>query len=253
MRPFHRDTMLRPLLLARAFAPIALVTVLLSGCGGAASQGMPPPPPPPPPPHATTLSQDEIAPPAQLPSFMRVGTVEPAEMAAVATAAPTASPVANIAPAPTNKNRPREPSKATTSSPDSTARADAEAEGDSDDAGAAPPTGGGGGSSGKKVEGAVVDAKTGISEADVRAAVAAKGASFRSCYEIGMKSAPDFAGAVTLRVSISPAGNVASAEVLSSSTKNQNVDACVREEVRKLVFKTTGSGAVVAFPIEFGR
>ncbi len=248
--------MLRPLLLARACAPIALVTTLLSGCGGAASHEMAPPPPPPPPPPfgtSTALAQDEIALPEQLPSFMRVGTVEPAEIATASSAAPTASPLAEMAPYPPNKNRPKEPIKATTSRPDSTARADAEAEGDSDDASAPPPTGGGGGSTGKKVEGAVVDVKTGISEADVRAAVAAKGASFRSCYEIGMKSAPDFAGAVTLRVSISPAGNVASAEVLSSSTKNQNVDACVREEVRKLVFKTTGSGAVVAFPIEFGR
>lgn len=251
MRPFHRDTMLRPLLLARACAPIALVTVLLSGCGGAVSHEMAPPPPPPPPPlgTATSIAQDELAPPTPLPSFMRVGTVEPAEIATATTTAPTASPLAEMkAPYPVKQAKPSEPIKTTTAE-----RAGAEAEGDSDDASAPPPTGGGGGSTGKKVEGAVVDVKTGISEADVRAAVAAKGASFRSCYEIGMKSAPDFAGAVTLRVSISPAGNVASAEVLSSSTKNQNVDACVREEVRKLVFKTTGSGAVVAFPIEFGR
>ena len=64
---------------------------------------------------------------------------------------------------------------------------------------------------------------------------------------------PSFTGVVALRVTVSPAGNVAAVEITSTTTKNQGVDTCVADEIRKLMFKTTGSGAVIGFPIELGH
>lgn len=213
MRPLNARTMSRLPHFARACAPLALLTVFLTGCGGAMDAGAPPP-------RSTSAGatgveseknkQDAAPPREEEPSFMRVGAIEPPPPTA-ATAAP-----------PSDVERKTESEGGTSEKKD-------------------------------KVRGAVVDSRGGLSEADVRAAIAEKRSSFRRCYDLGVSSAPGFTGSVTLRVAISPAGNVASADVVTSSTRNQNVDACVREEVRKLLFPSTGTGAVVAFPIEFGK
>jgi hypothetical protein len=236
MRPFHP----RPLLFARASVPLVLLTALASGCGGAksAEQGHPDT-------VGTVRAGDELTvqrPPAEEATFMRVGTFEPASApSTMATAGPPPPPPLTEKKAGDAKLK----QQTTAAAPTPTVAAERDKNSD-------PP----GGSSSRKsgsIEGAVVDSTQGLSEADVRAAIAKSGSSFRRCYDLGLKTAPDFAGSVTMRVAISPAGNVASADVVTSNTNNQSVDVCVRDEVRKLVFKTTGSGAVVAFPIEFVR
>jgi hypothetical protein len=235
MRPFHP----RPLLFARASVPLVLLTALASGCGGAksAEQGHPDT-------VGTVRAGDELTvqrPPAEEATFMRVGTFEPASApSTMATVAPTTPPQTEKK---TGELELKQQTKAAAPAPTVLAERDKDS---------GPP---GGRSSPKtgSIESAVVDSTQGLSEADVRAAIAKSGSSFRRCYDLGLKAAPDFAGSVTLRVAISAAGNVASADVVTSSTNNQSVDVCVRDEVRKLVFKATGSGAVVAFPIEFVR
>ena len=239
MLPFHPATMLRPQI-ARASAPLALVIALLPGCG-AASSASPNKGHVSPLPSGTATAEDKPPPPPpEEPSFMRVGTFE-----SPVAAAATAAPIMPITTAPPPNEKQKLPNKTTTTPPTGTgARTDTSAEGGDPNLAQ---------QGGKKVEGAVVDPKGGLSEADVRAAISEKRSSFRTCYDLGVKDAADFSGSVTLRVAISPAGNVASADIVQSSTRNAAVDACVRDEVRRLVFKTTGAGAVVAFPIEFGR
>ena len=100
---------------------------------------------------------------------------------------------------------------------------------------------------------AVVDSTNGLSEAEVRSTIVSKQSSFRECYDIGAAAAPSFAGTIQLKVSIGPTGSVASVDVLSSTTKLAQVDSCVAQTVRKIQFPAKGNGAVVAFPIEFGR
>lgn len=231
--------MLRSLLLVRRCASLALVTALLSACGAVAPKSASSGPIP----VGSTGSHGKEVPheppPEEPESFMRVGAVTAAPASEPSTPAPSAAPDAGSPPPPV------EPlPKAAAARAADERKADAE----SRDAGR------GGGKTKDSVQGAVVESQGGgLSEADVRAAIAGKQASFRRCYDLGVSSAPDFSGSVTLRVAVSPAGNVASAEVLSSSTKVPAVDTCVRDEVRTLMFKATGVGAVVAFPIEFGR
>lgn len=246
--------MLRPLLLARRCASLALVTALLSACGAAAPKSAGPGPIP----VGSTGSHGKEVPHEppldEAASFMRVGAV---------TAAPATEPSVPAASAAPDSGPPPPPRLPVTKDKTATATASAdelraelerkkaeEARAETERRGTEERAHDRKGS----VEGAVVDSQGGgLSEADVRAAIAGKQASFRRCYDLGVSSAPDFSGSVTLRVAVSPSGNVASAEVLSSSTKVPAVDTCVRDEVRLLMFKATGVGAVVAFPIEFGR
>ncbi|MBK8251778.1 MAG: AgmX/PglI C-terminal domain-containing protein [Polyangiaceae bacterium] len=103
------------------------------------------------------------------------------------------------------------------------------------------------------VQGAVVDSAAGISEEEIRAVITKQSAAFRRCYDKGLSTMPGFSGAVILRVAISAQGNVAAVEVMGSTTKNQSVDTCVAEEIKRLQFPAKGSGAIVGFPIELGR
>lgn len=233
MRPFHGMAMLRPSLLARVLAPHVVLLALVAGCGSAKSGGPPPPP-------------WKEGPGPSEPDFMHIGAIEPAPAdpaptpTATATAAASATPV--VPPVPLEKK----PKDTAAADPSPTKTVD-EVPGPEGRTESSSPQ--------KKptLKAAVVDSSGGLSEEDVRAAIASSRASLRRCYDLGVRAAPDFAGSVTMRVAINPAGSVAQADVLASSTRNQSVDACVRDEIRKLVFKATGSGAVVAFPIEFGR
>ncbi|MEZ4302178.1 MAG: AgmX/PglI C-terminal domain-containing protein [Polyangiaceae bacterium] len=98
-----------------------------------------------------------------------------------------------------------------------------------------------------------MDSSSGLSEVEVRQTITQHAAGFRRCYEKGAMATPGFSGMVSLRVAISAQGSVASVDVLTSTTRNQTVDACVSDEVKKLQFPAKGGGAMVAFPIEFGR
>lgn len=100
------------------------------------------------------------------------------------------------------------------------------------------------------VRGAVVDSASGLTEAEVRQTIMSKSSAFRECYDLGGAS---FSGSVSLRVAIGPTGTVASAEVTASTTHVAQVDSCVLSKVRTMQFPSKGSGAVISFPIEFGR
>ncbi|MFO0589846.1 MAG: AgmX/PglI C-terminal domain-containing protein [Polyangiaceae bacterium] len=100
------------------------------------------------------------------------------------------------------------------------------------------------------VRGAVVDSASGLTEAEVRATILGKSSALRDCYDLG---GANFSGAVSLRVAIGPTGTVAAAEVTSSTTHSNQVDSCVLGKVRTMQFPSKGSAAVVSFPIEFGR
>lgn len=237
MRPFSAVT---PMLSARspvrALLLPALAALALSGCGGAAGPnksafG----------PHDEKAKEPPPPPEEAQPSFLRVGAFLPPDGGDAATAA--APPITPITPAAKTIEGRAEPS-APHPPADDKPRADLESAGGS---------GGSGKSEHKssKVQGAVVDSQGGLSEADVRAAISSKHTSFRRCYDLGKAASADFSGNVVLRVSISPAGNVASVDILSSTTRNAVVDGCVRDEVRVLQFKASGAGAVVAFPLEF--
>ena len=252
---------------ARLCAPLALVGLLLSGCGGAAAADRYAEPPPPPndknntftgSPSPTSLAS--TSPTDEAPSFMRVGDVAretAATAAATATATASAEPPKPVLPLPNKKG-----TKTLASKPLP--------------AGAAPPAdggrggGGGGGEGGRKpdtdadpasqsapvtgVQAAVVDSASNLSEAEVRATIVGKQASFRECYDLGASgSAGAFSGAITLRVSIGPTGTVATVDVVTSTTKVAAVDSCVTQAVRRIQFPAKGNGAVVAFPIEFGK
>ncbi len=238
----------------RLRAPLVVLGLLLAGCGGAAMADKQAEPPPPPndethtftgSPAPTALASADAA-----PSFMRVGEVARETMTPpVATATAAAEPPKPIVPLSDKKG-----TKALASKPQPT--------------GTVPPADGGGG--GHKpdtdaapanpkapeagVHAAVVDSASNLSEAEVRSTIVQKQASFRECYDLGASgSAGAFSGSITLRVSIGPTGTVASVDVVASTTKVAAVDSCVTQAVRKIQFPAKGNGAVVAFPIEFGK
>jgi TonB family protein len=227
--------------LARALAPLLIALPLVSGCGAAATnEGAP-------------GGGGLKTPDAESESFLRVGEVhkQPESMPSDGILGGTGSEAASAAP--TTSAAPKLPSD----HPVSHATAGLEPPKEAEDEKrperqlSNPPAGDSGGGK-KNVRGAVVESGDGLSEAEVRGAIVQKQGSFRECYEIGTRASSGFSGTVSLRVSITPAGTVGAVEVLSSTTKNSQVDSCVADAVRKIQFPAKGNGAVVGFPIEFG-
>lgn len=231
MRPLLPPEMLSPIRSARALLPVLLV---LAGCGAgkaAPTGGVKEPS------GGSPLQDAEPS----APSFMKVGDValgapEP-EVAVAPSAAASASPSA--LPGDSGGKHgwktaqdPSPPQRATTES-----KSDASQRKPED----------------QNVRGAVVDSSGGLTEADVRATLVQKQGAFRGCYEIGNQGAGGFTGTVGLRVTINAAGMVAQADVTLTTTKNAQVDSCVLGEIRRMQFPAKGSGAVVSFPIDFGR
>ncbi|WP_437304221.1 TonB family protein [Sorangium sp. So ce388] len=92
-----------------------------------------------------------------------------------------------------------------------------------------------------------------ISEAQVREVVEKHAELFDECYKIGVKSSPKFVGKVTVKATIGPSGTVNKADVIRSTTKNQQVDRCVATAFEKMQFPAPQGGVttVITFPIEF--
>ena len=176
--------------------------------------------------------------------FMRVGDVTPASLAE--------APTTTAAAPPPPPNDPSGPKKASTGA---MATASPNARGGSDSGGGQTKASDERGHEAPKPapHAAVVDSNGNLSEAEVRATIVSKQSTFRECYELGASSTASFSGTVQLKVSIGPTGSVASVDVLTSTTKNAQVDSCVTQAVRRIQFPAKGNGAVVAFPIEFGR
>jgi outer membrane biosynthesis protein TonB len=188
---------------------------------------------------------------------MRVGDVARETLAAPApTLGPEGKPPPKL-PVPTDKNNKTSTSTASTSMP---ARAGNPPPGKAGEGGGGKPDTDAGGSATasadppKGVHAAVVDSASNLSEAEVRTTIVQRQASFRQCYDLGASSSSGaFSGTINLRVSIGPTGTVASVDVLTSTTKLASVDSCVTQAVRSIQFPAKGNGAVVAFPIEFGK
>ena len=250
--------MLRSLLrVPRSPASLLLAFALLSGCGGAAA-----------PPADYNLesgpkggsfggsatgigsaasSAIPTTPPADPSSFMRVGDVARETLTTTlpaATAAPDVSkPIPDIKATKNIKSVPTSiPARAGNPPPPG-----GEHKPDTDTGASTPHD------EQQGVHAAVVDSASNLSETEVRTTIVQKQASFRECYDLGVSSSAGFSGTVALRIAIGPTGTVASVEVLSSTTKVAAVDSCVTQAVRRIQFPAKGNGAVVAFPIEFGR
>ncbi|WP_437731679.1 TonB family protein [Sorangium sp. So ce1335] len=166
---------------------------------------------------------------------------EPAGTAAPA-AADTAAPAAAAPPAtgatPAAGEAPPPGSQVPAPAPPAAARPGAAAGGGTVTPGTAVATGTLGGS---------------ISDAQVRDAVEKHGELFDECYKIGIKSSPKFVGKVTVKATIGPSGKVNKADVLKSTTKNQQVDRCVADAFEQMQFPRPQGGVttVITFPIEF--
>jgi len=95
---------------------------------------------------------------------------------------------------------------------------------------------------------------TKISQDDVLALVNKNADAFFACYTLGAGSKKkDYKAKVTIKATVSPTGAVNAVEVLTSTTKNAKVDACVSDAFKKLTFnRPAGSGATVfTFPLSF--
>lgn len=92
-----------------------------------------------------------------------------------------------------------------------------------------------------------------ITETDIRDVVEKHGELFDACYQVGLKSSPQFVAKVTVKVTIGPSGRVNRADVVRSTAKNPQVDACVADAFERMLFPPPKGGVttVVTFPIEF--
>lgn len=169
------------------------------------------------------------------PGFMRIGSVTPASGDAPPVASATAAAAAG-------KDRGGE-----VVPPPAAPQANERGESPPLPHGAPPVTGG------TKVGAASAETASGLSEAEIHAAIGQKQADFKVCYDLGRSGSGYFAGSVTVRASINASGDVAAIEVTGSTTKNTSVDACVRDALIKIRFPGKPGGTVVQFPIDFGR
>lgn len=71
------------------------------------------------------------------------------------------------------------------------------------------------------------------------------------CYEQQLTSRPDLAGRVTVKFVISPTGSVQSAVVSDSSLRNQAVESCVTQAVRRWTFPAPDGGGIVVVNYPF--
>jgi len=247
----ERRGVTRGLLLASG---LVLLGSLLAACGGssASDNAREAPPPPPtggetaaataaptseatPAPSATAAADDS--------GLFRIGEVTPA-------VEPQAAAVASAAPQDPASRAKEKPKHALTSplpagaDPNARGASGGKGEKANDEGGHEAP---------KPPAAAVVDSNGNLSEAEVRATIVSKQSTFRECYDLGASGGSSFSGTVQLKVSIGATGAVVSVDVLTSTTKNAQVDSCVTQAVRRIQFPAKGNGAVVAFPIEFGR
>lgn len=71
------------------------------------------------------------------------------------------------------------------------------------------------------------------------------------CYEQQLNARPDLSGRVTTRFVISPTGSVQSAMVASSSLRNEAVESCIVNAVRRWTFPAPDGGGVVVVNYPF--
>jgi hypothetical protein len=94
---------------------------------------------------------------------------------------------------------------------------------------------------------------TTITQDDILALVNKNADAFYRCQSLGAGASKSWRAIVTIKATVSPLGAVNAIEVVSSTTKNPRVDACVIDSFRKLTFaRPAGSGATVfTFPMKF--
>ena len=234
---------------------LVLFGSLLAACGGSSASDTAREAPPPPPTGGETAAgsaapTSDITPAptataaADDSGLFRIGEVTPAVEPQAAVAASSAAPEE-----PTRKGKDKNKHALTSplpagADPKGSGASGGKNEKASDEGGHDPP---------KPPAAAVVDSNGNLSEAEVRATIVSKQSTFRECYDLGASGQTSFSGTVQLKVSIGATGTVVSVDVLTSTTKNAQVDSCVTQAVRRIQFPAKGNGAVVAFPIEFGR
>ncbi|AUX46342.1 hypothetical protein SOCE26_078480 [Sorangium cellulosum] len=202
---------------------LLLLIALLGGCAST-----PPPPPEP--------AQSGSPAPAGAASPAPAGAASPAPAGTPAGAAAGPTPAAGEAPPPGAQVPQTKPAAAAAT-----------------DATGKPAAGGSHGSVRPSTGTATGTLGGNISEADVRDVVEKHGELFDECYKIGIKGSPKFMGKVTVKATIGPSGKVNKADVVRSTAKNAQVDACVASAFEKMLFPIPKGGVttVITFPIEF--
>lgn len=92
-----------------------------------------------------------------------------------------------------------------------------------------------------------------MSQADIRDVIVQHEEVFDDCYRIGAGKSGQFVATVTVKATIGPTGNVNVSEIIRSTSKNKQVNACVAEAFKKMKFPRPKGGAtsVITFPIDF--
>lgn len=94
--------------------------------------------------------------------------------------------------------------------------------------------------------------KNGLEAAQIQRVVRSNFGRYRLCYENGLRSNPNLAGKVAVRLAIAPSGAVASATDDGSTLPAPAVVACILKASGGLSFPAAKSGSTVVYPIVFG-
>jgi hypothetical protein len=103
----------------------------------------------------------------------------------------------------------------------------------------------------KVAGGGVAKAGQGLSPEQIRRVVMSRQGAFQACYEIALSKDPGAKGGVTVGFSISPGGDVASANVSHSSLGNERAEGCMMRVFNRLKFPSADKATNASFPFVF--
>jgi hypothetical protein len=91
----------------------------------------------------------------------------------------------------------------------------------------------------------------GLTQEQISRVVMSRYGAFKACYEIALDKDPGAKGGVTVSFSVSPGGDVASANVSHSSLNNPRVEGCMLRTFNRLKFPVADKPTNAAFPFVF--
>jgi hypothetical protein len=94
-------------------------------------------------------------------------------------------------------------------------------------------------------------AGSGLTPAQIQRVVMSRMGAFQACFELALAKDPSAKGGVTVSFSITPGGDVAAANVGSSSLGNPRVEGCMLRTFNRLKFPTTDKPTNASFPFVF--
>jgi len=90
-----------------------------------------------------------------------------------------------------------------------------------------------------------------LSSADIRAVIDAKKADVKKCYEAALTRNSALAGRITVSITIGADGKVTSVRVAATNLNNTEMERCLLEILKGLVFKAPGKEVKVSYPFTF--